>query len=160
MKVVEDFTEYLHANFTAVAAVKPIPFSDELRHTQAYLNVESMRYGERLRVDYDLQYTSFELPALTLQPIVENAVKYGVGKGQRMEHIFIRTHYENGSAVIIVEDNGPGFDQNAVNEDVHIGIENVRERLRMLCDGFLTIRSSAGMGTEVVIVIPDGTKSA
>ncbi len=159
MKVVEDFTEYLHANFTAIAAVTPVIFLDELRHTQAYLNVESIRYGDRLMVDYDLQHTAFMLPALTLQPIVENAVKYGVGKGQLTEHIMVRTRYENGSAVIIVEDDGPGFDQNAGNEEGHIGIENVRERLRMLCDGSLTIRSSVTVGTEVVIIIPNGQKN-
>ena len=53
----------------------------------------------------------------------------------------------------------PGFDQNAGNEEGHIGIENVRERLRMLCDGSLTIRSSVTVGTEVVIIIPNGQKN-
>ena len=154
MTVVQDFTDYLQSNFTAISADKPISFSDELKHTQAYLAVESMRYGDELHVKYDTAFTAFRLPALTLQPIVENAVKYGVGKGHSPEHITIATRAGQDASVIIVTDDGPGFDPNESNTEAHTGIENVRERLAAMCGGSVEIESVKGSGTSVVIRIP------
>ncbi len=155
MQVVESFTAYLQANFTAIAATKPIVFSDELRHTQAYLAVEAMRYGDKLKVEYDLKHTAFRLPALTLQPIVENAVKHGIGSGRMTEeHIVIRSSCQNGTAFLTVEDDGPGFDPDARPGDAHIGTENVRQRLVLMCGGAMTLESSPEKGTVIRMVIP------
>ena len=161
MQVVDSFTAYLQANFTAIAATKPITFPDELRHTQAYLAVESMRYGEKLKVEYDLRHTAFRLPALTLQPIVENAVKHGIGSGHTAEeHIVIRSRYQNGTAFLTVEDDGPGFDPNIRTGDAHIGIENVRQRLALMCGGTMTLESSPEKGTVIQMVIPQKGQSS
>ena len=155
MQVVDSFTAYLQANFTAIAATKPIIFPDELRHTRAYLAVEAMRYGDKLKVEYDLKHTAFRLPALTLQPIVENAVKHGIGSGRGdEEHIVIRSRYQNGAAFLTVEDDGPGFDPDAGTGDAHIGIGNVRERLELMCGGTLTVESGPDKGTVISMVIP------
>ena len=64
--IVQNFTEYLQSNFTALTATELITFSDELRHTKAYVSVESYRYREKLSVDYDIRHTAFRLPPLTL----------------------------------------------------------------------------------------------
>ncbi len=155
MQVVDSFTAYLQANFTAIAAATPIAFPDELRHTQAYLAVEAMRYGEKLKVEYDLGHTAFRLPALTLQPIVENAVKHGIGSGRTTEErIVIRSRYQSGAAYLTVEDNGPGFDPDARTGSAHIGVENVRQRLALMCGGTMTIESSPEKGTVIHMVIP------
>ena len=76
-QVIMDFTTYLRRNFTAIASEAPVPFSTELEHTRAYLAVEQAQYENSLFVDYDTPHTTFRIPPLTLQPIVENAVKHG-----------------------------------------------------------------------------------
>lgn len=159
MEVIQDFTAYLQANFTGIAAGDLIAFSDELRHTKAYLAVEAIRYGEKLTVDFDTKHTAFRLPALTLQPLVENAVKYGIGRGHGPEHIVIRTRAEENGAVLTVEDDGPGFDTAVLSVTAHVGVRNVRERLDRMCGGTLDIQSTPGQGTAVTVRIP-GTARA
>ena len=153
-EVIQDFTDYLRSNFTAIAATDPVSFSDELRHTKAYLAVEAIRYGDRLEVEYDTQHTAFRLPALTLEPLVENAVKHGMENSRSRVRIVIRTAAENGCAVLTVEDNGPGFDPAALENSGRVGLKNVRERLERMCGGTLEVRSSPGAGTTVTVRIP------
>ena len=154
MEVIQDFTAYLQANFTAISAENLIAFTDELRHTKAYLAVESIRYGDKLSVDFDTRHTAFRLPALTLQPLVENAVKHGLGKGIGPEHIMVRTWAEKGRAVITVEDDGPGVGPAGEDSETHIGLSNVRQRLELMCGGTLDIAPRPGGGTVVTVTIP------
>ena len=154
MQVIQDFTAYLQANFTAISAVEPITFSDELRHTQAYISVEALRYGDKLQVDYDIRHTAFRLPPLTLQPLVENAVKHCLGKGIAPEHIRVSTWMEDGSSVITVTDDGPGIGAEDADAEVHVGLRNVRERLELMCGGSLRVESAGGQGTTVTVTIP------
>ena len=155
MNVIQNFTDYLQSNFNAIGATELISFSDELRHTKAYLAVESIRFGDKLTVDFDLNHSAFRLPPLTLQPLVENAVKYGVGKGHCPEHILVKTHAERDCAVLTVQDDGPGFDPDAINDEAHVGIQNVRSRLYLMCGGSLEIQSSTALGTTVTVTIPN-----
>ena len=154
MEVIRDFTAYLQANFTAISAENPIAFSDELRHTKAYLAVEAIRYGDKLTVAFDTQHTAFRLPALTLQPLVENAVKHGLGKGIGPEHITVRTRSEDDRAVITIEDDGPGIGPEPEDAGGHIGLANVRERLELMCGGTLDAAPRPGGGTIVTVTIP------
>ena len=153
-QVIQDFTAYLQANFTAISATNLISFGDELQHTKAYVAVESLRYADKLTVDYDIRHSAFRLPPLTLQPLVENAIKHCLGKGIGPEHITIRTFSENDHAVITVKDNGPGIDPDDADSEVHVGLRNVKERLKLMCGGSLEYSSEAGNGTEVTITIP------
>ncbi len=153
-RVVSDFTDYLQANFTAIAATEPASFEDELRHTKAYIAVESVLYGDRLCVEYDTKYLAFRLPPLTLQPLVENAVKHGLGGGQPYGHIMIRSRAENGCAVITVEDDGPGIGPESEDSEEHIGLANVRERLEIMCGGMLDAAPRMEGGTIVTVTIP------
>ena len=109
-QVTLDFTDYLRKNFNAVASDSTIPFSTELEHTLAYLAVEQAQYDDMLVVDYNTPFTYFRLPPLTLQPIVENAVKHGLDPDSEPLHISIRTLHTDSGTEIIVDDNGPGFD--------------------------------------------------
>ena len=155
----EDFTEYLQANFTAVAMTEPIPFEDELKHTKAYLSVEAMLYEENLQVVCDTPHTAFHLPALTLQPIVENAVKHSSAASRQSEQhppirITIRTRETDGFHEFTVEDNGGGFAPDAMNDEApHTGLQNVRERLMLMCGGTLEITSTSE-GSVVTVRIP------
>ncbi len=155
MQVVQDFTAYLQANFTAIAATEPIPFSEELRHTKSYLAVESLRYGDRLSVVFDTKHTAFRLPALTLQPLVENAVKHSLGQARGATvRITVMTRAENGWSVITVSDNGPGLAPSKDASEFHIGLQNVRDRLQMMSDGSLELQSTPSVGTTVTVRIP------
>ena len=153
MRVISDFSDYLHANFDALSATEPILFTRELEHTRAYLGVETARYADRLVVDYQTDYITFRRPPLTLQPIVENSVKHGLRKTRRPEHIVITTRAVDGGAEIVVKDNGVGYDP-APNGALHIGLRNVRERLEMMCDGTLDIEPRSGGGTVVTVFVP------
>ena len=149
-----DFTAYLRKNFTAIASEDTVPFSDELEHTRAYLAVEQVQFEDGLLVDYDTPHKEFRLPPLTLQPIVENAVKHGMDPEYAPLHISIRTRETDSGSEITVEDNGPGFAP-ADDCEPHIALENIRQRLEMMCGGSLTIRPRDGGGTAVTLFIPD-----
>jgi len=153
-QVIMDFTTYLRKNFTAIASVEPIPFSSELEHTRAYLAVEQAQYEDSLFVDYDTPHTCFKLPPLTLQPIVENAVKHGRDPYAGPFRIYIRTRKTDSGSEIIVADNGRGFNP-ADDGESHIALKNIQQRLKIMCNGCLTIKSNDGGGTVVTVIIPN-----
>jgi len=153
-QVVMDFTTYLRKNFTAVASAAPIPFSSELEHTRAYLAVEQAQYSQSLIVDYDTPHTFFRVPPLTLQPIVENAVKHGRDPNAGPLHISIRTRKTAAGSEITVSDDGCGYDP-ADDSEPHIALKNIRQRLELMCGGSLTITPNDGGGTVVTVTIPD-----
>ena len=165
-QVIQDFTAYLQANFTALSANAPVPFSQELKHTKAYVGVEAIRFGDKLTVAYDAAFAAFRLPPLTLQPLVENAIKHGVGAGKGPTHILIRSYAEQGDAVVEIRDDGPGL-HTPTADQTQIGLQNVRERLELMSHGSLTVRSPADdkpqddarPGVVVTIRIPQ-SKSA
>ena len=148
-----DFTNYLRRNFNAIASDSTIPFSTELEHTRAYLAVEQAQHGAMLSVDYDTPFTHFRLPALTLQPIVENAVKHGMDPYHGPLCISIRTQSTDFGVEIIVEDNGSGFDTSD-NGEPHLALKNIQQRLEFMCDGSLAIIPRDEGGTVVTITIP------
>ncbi|MBR1634304.1 MAG: histidine kinase [Lachnospiraceae bacterium] len=152
--VLLDFTVYLRKNFTSIASTDPIPFSSELEHTRAYLAVEQVQYEDSLTVEYDTPHTLFRVPALTLQPIVENSVKHGRDPNAEPLHILIQTRETDSGSKIIVMDNGKGFDPDETAIP-GIALENIRQRLEMMCGGSLTIERNEGGGTVVTVVIPD-----
>jgi len=155
-QVTLDFTTYLRKNFTAIASEDPIPFTAELEHTRAYLAVEQAQYDEMLVVDYDTPVTNFRLPPLTLQPIVENAVKHGMDPDGEPLRISIRTRHTDYGGEIVVTDNGRGFNPND-NSDPGIALNNIRQRLEMMCGGSLSITPGYCGGTVVTVRIPDST---
>ncbi len=151
-ELIHNFNSYLRKNFTAIAKDNTIPFTEELEHTRAYLAVESVRFEDKLFVEYDTPYTNFRLPPLTLQPIVENAVKHGIDPELEPLHILIRTRETENGSVVEVSDNGPGFTE-ADNNEPHIALANIKERLELMCKGELLIESNESSGTRVTIKI-------
>ncbi len=153
-QVTLDFTTYLRKNFNAISGDNTIPFSEELEHTRAYLAVEQAQFDDNLIVEYDTPHTRFYLPALTLQPVVENAVKHGMDPdADEPLRIMIRAQKTDNGAEIIVEDNGPGFGH-PDDKDPHIALNNIRERLTLMCGGSLEIVPRETGGTRVIIRIP------
>lgn len=151
-KVTLDFTNYLRKNFMAIACKGTILFSEELEHTKTYLSIEQAQFEENLFVEYDTPYVNFKIPPLTLQPIVENCVKHGLDLDSDPLNILILTRETKSGNVIIVEDNGVGFDLDDSREN--FALKNIQKRLEMFCEGNLSIYPREGGGTVVKILIP------
>ena len=156
-KAVAKFSKYLRGNMDSIAKDRTIPFTQELGHTKLYLELEQLRYEDALQVSYDLECTEFRIPTLTLQPLVENAVRHGVrGKLSGRGAVMISTKEFADRYEISVSDDGPGFnpDQEIRDGHSHIGLANVRERLHRVVGGSLRIDSVPGAGTRATIVVP------
>ena len=159
-EAIETFIVYLRHNMDSLTAEKPIDFNKELEHVKGYLELQKLRFGDDLCVKYDLEYTNFKISTLTLQPIVENAVTYGVRKSENGQGtVIIRTKKTEDTVEVIVEDDGPGFvpeDVKDTKNKAHIGIVNVRERVENIAGGELIIDSEIGKGTKAIIKLPIG----
>lgn len=155
-KAVLDFSDYLRANMASLDSPRCIPFYEELKHISAYLNLRKLSLKDRLNVVLNTEEKDFFVPPLSVQPIVENAVKHGIGKKIEGGIVTVSTRKENGYYIITVEDDGIGFDIGPSAEDgkQHIGIKNVRQRLENEVGGTLDIFSEKGKGTRAVIKIP------
>lgn len=154
-KTVGQFADYLRANMDSLTLKQCIQFETELKHVKTYWSLEEKRFGDKIRAVYDIQENSFMLPSLTIQPIVENAVKHGMRKGKQLT-VTIRTYSDVNNYYVEINDDGRGFDVNAFENDgkSHIGIKNVQQRLKMMCDGELMVNSVPDQGTDAVIKIP------
>lgn len=149
------FSEYLRGNLESITTNEMIPFSKELAHTKEYLALEQYGDGRVFTVEYDLKATEFMLPPLVMQPIVENAVHYGIGTRTHGGHIVIETSDTPFMTLIRVKDDGTGKSTITEQQETHrsVGMQNVRARLKALCSGDLIFESS-DKGTTVTITIP------
>ena len=152
-QVILDFSRYLQSNFTAIAQEGTIPFAKELEHTRAYLAVEQARFQGRLFVEFDTPNTFFRIPALTLQPIVENAVKHGLDPELEPLYISVVTEDTDKGVRLTVEDTGPGYAPTDADAP-HFALDNIRERLKVMCGGTLEIEPREAGGTRVRIFVP------
>ena len=150
------FSNYLRANMDSLTQKEPIPFSKEIDHVKNYISIECLRFGDRLRVEYDIQYEDFLIPQLTVQPIVENAIKHGVNQRPEGGTVKISSCKAEDGAVVVIEDDGVGFDVNKKPDDnrSHVGISNITMRLREMLDAEVTVESTVGEGTRVTMTIP------
>ena len=82
--MIDKFSSYLRNNLASLDQKTMIPFSREFDHIQTYLELEKLRFEEELTIVYDIQADGFSLPAMTVQPLVENAVKHGITKKRRL----------------------------------------------------------------------------
>ncbi len=154
-----DFSDYLRSNMDSIGNDEIIPFSKELKHIECYLNLEKIRFGSRLKVVYDIKVSDFSIPTLTIQPLVENAVKHGVCAKKEGGTVTLATRREENRIIVSVIDDGVGFDGNAAgNTDEkdtrsHVGLENVQKRLEQLAGASVEIKSRKGKGTAVEIIM-------
>ena len=153
-EALDNFTEYLRRNLSSLTDVKLIPFEDELKHIETYISLEKLRFDDRINVIYDLKTTDFNVPVLSIQPIVENAIKHGILKKVEGGTLKISTYEAEDSYVIVIEDNGVGFNNDDVKkEENHYGIDNIEYRIKNMCNGSLDIKSVINKGTIVTITL-------
>ena len=149
------FSGYLRNNLEALTNETMIPFKKEMDHTNTFIELAKVLPSKNFEVEKDFQIEDFYIPALTTQPLVENAIKYGIGMSEKGDKIYIRTYVEGGYVYISVEDDGHGEKTILPTQKDHIsvGTNNVRTRLKILCEGELNIETSE-QGTKAVIKIP------
>jgi len=153
---IDSFSDYLRGNMEALEHTALIPITQEMKHVKSYLRLEEMRFQDELEVIYDVKALNFNVPALSVEPMVENAVKHGISKNENGGYVKISTDETERGYEIRVEDNGSGFNIEDIGNDgrLHVGIANVRTRLESMVKGTLTIESEIGKGTCVTIFIP------
>lgn len=152
-KALDDFTEYLRHNLSSLTETNLIPFEDELKHIKTYISLEKIRFNDRVNVIYDIKVRDFYVPPLSIQPIVENAIKHGILKRLDGGIVTLKTYEDDDNYIIEVTDDGVGFDINSLdfNDNQHIGIANITHRLKTMGNGELKITSEVGNGVNVVI---------
>ena len=153
-ELVHNFAKYLRGNFGELDNPKPILMSQEMEHVHHYVNIENVRFPD-MTFTFEMNSNDFHIPALTIQPIVENAIKHGLMKLQKGGTIRVVSYETDTHFCVLVEDDGVGFDTNLLlDERKHVGIRNIRGRLKAMVGGTLEIESNIGEGTKVVIKIP------
>lgn len=155
-KAVDDFSSYLRNNINSLSTTELVTFDKELEHINTYIELEKIRFGNELEIEFDIQASNFKLPILSIQPLVENAIKHGVSKKRGGGKVIISSYENETEYIITINDNGVGYDINKVIDDdkKHIGIDNVRNRLENRVNGKLIIESEIGVGTKSTVYIP------
>lgn len=176
--MIYNFSNYLRANVDNMTNLGGIMFAAELDHIKSYVNIEKVRFGDRLHVQYDAQYTEFMVPPLSIQPIVENAIKHGVCKKLGGGTVWLRSYQEAHYNVVEVEDNGVGFNPdllaslknarlgkdldnqknnltgNGSESHKSTGMKNIMMRLKEMANADMEIDSVEGEGTKIKILFP------
>ena len=150
------FSNYLRENMVFADKSEPISFSEELNHIKTYVWLEKLRFQNKLSVEYDVNCTAFPVPALSVQPMVENAIKHGVCKSKSGGTVRICSSETERCYLVTVSDDGVGFDVPKTIDDGkrHLGIKNTSYRIREMVGGSLEIVSAPGKGTTVSITVP------
>ena len=152
--LVRNFSLYLRGNFSELDSVTPIRFTEEFKHVEYYVNIEKVRFPD-MNIEYNIEVTDFVLPALSVQPLVENAIKHGLMRLESGGTVQIHTYETPAHYCVEVKDNGAGFDTSLpLEEKKHVGLRNIRGRLKAMVNGELFIESQIGVGTKAVIMIP------
>ena len=153
-ELVHNFAKYLRGNFGELDNPKPILMSQEMEHVRHYISIENVRFPD-MTFSFEMNSDDFHLPALTIQPIVENAIKHGLMKLSKGGTIRVVSYETQTHYCVCVEDDGVGFDTDVLlDERKHVGIRNIRGRLKAMVNGTLEIESRDGVGTTVLIKIP------
>lgn len=150
-----NFSSYLRKNFEALTNEKMIPFGQEMEHVDAYVALSRILPSRNFSIEKNFQIKDFRIPALTIQPLVENAIYYGIGMSEAGDVIKIETKEEGGYVLIIVSDDGHGKKTELSTQKKYksVGTANVKTRLKILCDGELSLNKSEN-GTQAIIRIP------
>ncbi len=161
--LIYDFTTHLRACIRSMANDNLVPFSQELENIKAYVNIEKMRFGKKLSIEYNCPETEFDIIPLSIQPLVENAIRHGVyERGTDGGTVKVSSCQEGNTFVVRVEDNGIGFDFETTMNEVKTGkrdstgLFNLIYRLETLLNAHVEVESQIGIGTKITVTIPIG----
>ncbi len=152
-----DFSRYLRNNMDSLSKSDPVPISEELDHIKKYCGIEQLRFGDKLEIFYDIECTDFYVPVLSVQPLVENAIKHGVTKKAQGGSVTVSSFEDEKNYYVSVEDDGVGFDVNCLKADnskSHVGLENITKRFNTIMGAEVEVNSEVGKGTKVKVRLP------
>ena len=145
------FSEYMRKSLSLTDTEK-IPFTAELQNIRYYIDFINTMRDDPFEIIFDIAVSDFYVPAFSLQPFVENAVKYSNVNKKEGGNITVSSAEDGGFIAVTISDNGDGFDVSALKEGAH-SINNARERLELLLDADVRINSKISQGTQVQIRI-------
>lgn len=165
INLLHHFGEYLHASFDVRNLLRVIPLKEELGLVTSYLYIEQQRFGQLLHVEWDIdRHINIEIPPISIQTLVENAIRHGVLKQEKGGTVCIRIKDDPDFVAISVIDNGVGIDPTILNElqsgndnkktNYGVGIRNTDLRLKRIYGQRLHIESTRNKGTTVSFRIP------
>ena len=159
-KALITFSRYLRRNIQNIEEDGLIDFNTELEQVKDYVELEKMRFAERITFVTDIETTSFQIPPLTIQPLVENAIKHGIIEQGISGTVTLKTQRMKDGVRVQVVDDGVGFNIEELEKSESVGIRNVRYRLENMLDATLVYNSTIGQGTTVTINIPQINENA
>lgn len=152
-KTITNFADYLRGNMDFASLETTIPLERELKHTKIYTEIEALRF-DNITFEFKIEDENFDIPALCIQPMVENAVRHGV-RSKKDGHILIRTYSDENYHNIVIKDNGKGFDNAQFNGSrTHIGLLNTQMRIERLVNGKFEVESVPDQGVTITMRIP------
>lgn len=156
-QAVGTFSDYMRSVLQNLDAGGLIPFEQELNTIRSYLSLEQLRFADRFRAEFHIHADQFMIPPFSVQPLVENAVKHGVGQSERPGEIFVESFETPTHYLILVSDNCGGFDVEKFRQTKsNFGLRYIQQMLDMTVNGKMMIESEVGAGTTVTIQIPKG----
>lgn len=148
------YLRYNLENFSRLLSLK-----DELSQVEAYINIEKARFGDKIKVIYNIpeKYLDIQLPSLIIQPLVENSIKHGILKRREGGTIAISVSENKAEYIISIEDDGVGIEQSIIDGiddkiEKNIGLKNVHNRLKILYGKGLNIKKLE-RGTKITFYI-------
>lgn len=151
------FSNYLRGSIYVDPNKGLVPIRDEWNMALEFAYIEKLRFESDIELEFDHGDIDLKVPYLTIEPLVENAIKHGLRRKKGKGLVVVKVREAGRYYIITVSDNGVGFDPNSQeykNKKHGIGVHNVKERIRLICNGTLNIVSQPGKGTTVVIKIP------
>lgn len=158
VEAIDEFSGYLRASIDVLNEQNPISIMDEIRTTEQYLSLQKRRFGDKLNYEFILRDRDFLIPAFAVQTIVENSVGHGIRNKPEGGKVTITTYFDGVYHIVEIEDNGVGFDPSKKTDDgrSHVGLQNTKDRILIMCGGKMAVQSKVGEGTLVRLEIPSG----
>ena len=152
-KLIFAFSEYLRYNLNSIREDTLIQFEEELSHIKTYLEIQQLRMPE-MELQIEDKFHEFYVPSRSLEAIVENAVKHGIGKNENRGKVIIRSYERRDSYAVQIVDEGVGFDTDMLyRKETPTGMKRIRERLEKI-GAVLEVVSRPGKGTIVTVRFP------
>lgn len=148
------FAKYMRSYMKLINKHENISFLTELEILEASLKIEKLRFPDTFTYNIDLEFTDFEVPPLSIQPIIENSMIHGLRKVNKKGMINIKTKKFDDYVQIKVSDNGVGFNTEILETSQSIGVKNLKKRFKIMVNGTVEINSEINKGTETTITIP------
>ncbi|WP_214658785.1 ATP-binding protein [Candidatus Formimonas warabiya] len=160
-RLIDVFSTYLRESFDFKSLEMYVPIEREMSLVSSYVEIERARFGDKLRVEFDMDHTvKIRIPLLSIQPLVENAISHGLRKKGGKGTVTISVKKVTEGVRVTVEDDGKGIPEDKLAELLTgpagqgIGLWNTDRRLKKLLGKGLTIESVPGKGTRVAYIVP------